>query len=102
MTAPPLHVARARKDTPGTERVADLKNACSSLPAAQMTEAMIAHLRLEASTGGYEAAAASSAAVDRCYPPVAELLSCGAHEVGSDTRAGAALPPPAFRQLDDA
>lgn len=85
-----LDVAQARRGTPGTQQVAHLNNAGASLPSVQMTDAMISHLRLEASIGGYEAAAASSEAVERCYPAVAELLSCAPQEVAiveSATRA---------------
>src|SRR5664279_636970 len=81
MTGMTIDVARARRDTPGTDRVAHLNNAGAALPSVQVTEAMISHLRLEAAIGGYEAAAAASDAVDRCYPAVAELLSCRPDEI---------------------
>jgi selenocysteine lyase/cysteine desulfurase len=81
MTDMTIDVAQARRDTPGTERLAHLNNAGAALPTRHVTEAMIAQLRREASSGGYEAAAAASAQVQRCYPAVAELLSCDAREV---------------------
>ena len=47
-------VERARRDTPGVARVAHLNNAGAALPPSVVTEAVIAHLRLEAEIGGYE------------------------------------------------
>ena len=85
-----IDVAEARRQTPGTARVAHLNNAGASLPSTRTTDAVIQHLRLESSIGGYEAAAAASEQVQRCRTAVAELLSCGEHEVAlveSATRA---------------
>src|SRR2546423_12956464 len=47
-------VARARRDTPGSNRVAHLNNAGAALPPSAVTEAVITHLRLEAEIGGGE------------------------------------------------
>ena len=58
-------VERARRDTPGTARVAHLNNAGAALPPTQVTDAVIAHLRLEAEMGGYEAAEAAADRVER-------------------------------------
>jgi cysteine desulfurase / selenocysteine lyase len=55
-----LDVRRARRDTPGVSRVAHLNNAGAALPPWRVTEAVIAHLRREAKTGGYEAADAAA------------------------------------------
>jgi selenocysteine lyase/cysteine desulfurase len=56
-------------------------------------DAVIDHLHLEASTGGYEAAALAEDRLDHIYDAVGELLHCGPHEVAivdSATRAWAA------------
>ncbi len=76
-----LDVERARRDTPGCQAVAHLNNAGAALPPSVVTEAMIAHLRLEARIGGYEAAARSAAAVDNTYAAIARLVNCRADEV---------------------
>ena len=46
-----IDVERARKDTPGCERVLHLNNAGSSLPPRQVLDAVIGHLELEGRMG---------------------------------------------------
>ncbi len=72
-------VERARRDTPGTSRVAHLNNAGAALPPVQVTEAVVAHLRREAELGGYEAAAAEQ--VEGTYAAIARLIGCQVEEV---------------------
>jgi len=74
-------IERARRDTPAASRVAHLNNAGAALPPMQVTEAVIAHLRLEAELGGYEAAAAAAEQVDATYRAKARLLGCAHEEV---------------------
>jgi cysteine desulfurase/selenocysteine lyase len=76
-----IDVDRARRDTPGVDRVAHLNNAGAALPPSQVTEAVVGYLRREAETGGYELAAAEAERIDAVYPAVARLLGCGADEV---------------------
>ncbi|MDQ2723017.1 MAG: aminotransferase, partial [Actinomycetota bacterium] len=76
-----LDVARARRDTPGCETVAHLNNAGAALPPSVVTDAVIAHLRLEASIGGYEAAAQAAQAVGGTYTAIARLINCGVDEL---------------------
>jgi selenocysteine lyase/cysteine desulfurase len=74
-------VARARRDTPGVARVAHLNNAGAALPPSVVLEAVIAHLRLEAEIGGYEAADAARDRVEAVYPAIARLIGCQPEEV---------------------
>lgn len=74
-------VERARRDTPGAGKVVHLNNAGAALPPAQVTDAMIAHLRREAEVGGYEAAAAAADQVEHTYTAIAGLIGCRADEV---------------------
>ncbi|CAN5787186.1 aminotransferase class V-fold PLP-dependent enzyme [soil metagenome] len=74
-------VERARRDTPGTSRVAHLNNAGAALPPVQVTEAVVAHLRREAELGGYEAAAAAAEQVEGTYAAIARLIGCQVEEV---------------------
>jgi cysteine desulfurase/selenocysteine lyase len=67
-------VDRARRDTPGTARVAHLNNAGAALPPSQVTEAVIAHLRREAEYGGYEAADAAHDQIEAVYQSIARLI----------------------------
>jgi len=74
-------VARARRDTPGSMRVAHLNNAGAALPPSPVTEAVIAHLRLEAEIGGYEAAGVAAERIQATYRGIARLIGCQVDEV---------------------
>ncbi|MDQ2880345.1 MAG: aminotransferase class V-fold PLP-dependent enzyme [Actinomycetota bacterium] len=74
-------VDRARRDTPGVRRVAHLNNAGAALPPMQVTEAVIAHLRREAESGGYEAADAAAEQIQATYTAIARLIGCATEEV---------------------
>ena len=69
-------LARARRDTPGVARVAHLNNAGAALPPSVVLDAVIAHLRLEAEIGGYEAADAARDRVEAVYRSIARLIGC--------------------------
>ena len=77
----PLDVDRARAETPGCRNVTHLNNAGASLPPSPVLEAVVDHLRLEASTGGYESAAAHHAAIEHVYDAVAALLGARREEI---------------------
>ncbi len=72
---------RARRETPGCDRVLHFNNAGAALMPAPVVGATIEHLRLEAQIGGYEAAAMASDAVNRVYDATATLLGCTASEI---------------------
>lgn len=76
-----IDVERARRETPGTDRVVHLNNAGSALPPEPVVEAVIDHLRLEAKIGGYEAADAAREAAEHTYDAVAALLRCHRDEI---------------------
>ena len=80
-SAPAFDLERARRDTPGAERVAHLNNAGAALPPTQVTEAVIAHLRREAELGGYEAADAAADQVEHTYAAIARLIGARADEI---------------------
>jgi cysteine desulfurase/selenocysteine lyase len=71
-----LDVEALRADTPGCRLVTHLNNAGASLPPRQVTETVIAHLRREAETGGYEAAAEAEAdgRLGAVYTSIARLI----------------------------
>jgi selenocysteine lyase/cysteine desulfurase len=61
--------------------VAHLNNAGAALPPSTVTQAVIAHLRLEAEIGGYEAADAAHDQVEAVYTALARLLGCQPDEI---------------------
>jgi selenocysteine lyase/cysteine desulfurase len=74
-------LARAREETPGVGHVLHFNNAGCSLPPRPVVEAMIAHLELEATIGGYEAHDARRDAVERPYAALARLLNAHVGEI---------------------
>jgi cysteine desulfurase/selenocysteine lyase len=76
-----IDVTTARALTPGCANVLHLNHAGASLMSQPTLDAVVGHLQLEAEIGGYEAAAAASAAVEHTYDAMAALLGCGPDEV---------------------
>jgi selenocysteine lyase/cysteine desulfurase len=74
-------VRRARDETPGCAEFAHFNNAGASLPPAQVTETVIAHLRAESLGGGYEAAEAARDRLDTVYSSIATLLNGHADDI---------------------
>ncbi|MFI6731324.1 aminotransferase class V-fold PLP-dependent enzyme [Nonomuraea sp. NPDC050451] len=88
-----------RDDTPGCASVVHFNNAGCGLLAGPVLEAMLAHLRLEAAIGGYEAAAARQAEVRDFYAATAGLINCSPDNIAfagsatdAYTRALSAIP----------
>jgi selenocysteine lyase/cysteine desulfurase len=83
-----IDVAAERAATPGCATVAHLNTAGAALPTAATLATVVAHLELEAATGGYEAAAAVADRLAGVAESSARLLGARADEValtGSDT-----------------
>ena len=74
-------LARARRETPGCERVVHFNNAGASLMPRPVLEAVVDHLLLEASIGGYEAEDRQAEAVERMYSSAARLVGCAPDEI---------------------
>ena len=81
VAAPAFDLGRARRETPGCERVLHLNNAGAALMPRPVLEATVNHLHLEAEIGGYEAAARAREAVERVYDAVATLIEAERDEV---------------------
>ena len=84
----PIDVSAERAATPGCATVTHLNYAGAALVTAETLATVVAHLELEATTGGYEAAAAVADRVAAVRTSAADLLGAGPDEValtGSDT-----------------
>ncbi|MEC8164573.1 MAG: aminotransferase, partial [Pseudomonadota bacterium] len=65
-----IDIEKIRADTPGIGNVAHFNNAGASLMPTPVLDAQIDHLKLEASIGGYEAAAAAAERCEAIYASV--------------------------------
>lgn len=74
-------VARIREDTEGVTNVIHLNAAGASLMPRPVVNRIMDHVKLEASLGGYEAAAETKAESEDVYHKVGKLLNCDASEV---------------------
>jgi cysteine desulfurase/selenocysteine lyase len=74
-------IEKARRDTPGCERVIHFNNAGASLMPTPVLDSVVDHLRLEASLGGYEAAEQSQERIEHFYEAVSRLLGCRTDEI---------------------
>lgn len=72
---------RARRETPGCDRVAHFNNAGAALMPRPVIDAVYAHLELEASIGGYEAKEKNIESVERVYDALAAMLTCRPDEI---------------------
>lgn len=77
----PFDLRQVRQDTPGCAHVLHFNNAGSALMPQPVLDATIAHLQLEAHSGGYEAAAQAHDAIEQVYDATATLLNCSRDEV---------------------
>jgi selenocysteine lyase/cysteine desulfurase len=76
-----LDVGRARRETPGCERVLHFNNAGAALMPRPVLDAARDYLTLEAEIGGYEAADREEASLERFYDAAAALLGCERDEI---------------------
>ncbi len=76
-----LPIDQWRADTPGISQRIHLNNAGAALMPAPVLRAMTDHLQLEASIGGYEAAAARQPEIAGFYQAFARLLNARPHQV---------------------
>ena len=76
-----IDIVRARRETPGCENVLHFNNAGAALMPEQVIDAVVRHLELEATIGGYEAADRAEDAINRVYEAVARLINCNPRDV---------------------
>jgi selenocysteine lyase/cysteine desulfurase len=101
MSGPADHaeLARWRADTPGCEGIVHLNNAGAALTPAAVRQAVGDHLALEDRIGGYEAAEASTDALDGAYGALARLLGTAPRNVAMQQNASVAFTQ-AFAAFD--
>ena len=80
-SVPTAQVEEWRADTPGCAHRTHLNNAGAGLMPRPVTDAMVAHLRLEAEIGGYEAADARAGAVGATYDALAQLVGAAPRNI---------------------
>jgi selenocysteine lyase/cysteine desulfurase len=76
-----LDIARLRADTPACQALIHFNNAGASLMPAPVCRAVLDHLALEQSIGGYEAEHAAGPALKDFYAAFAALLNCDPAEI---------------------
>ena len=72
---------KLRLDTPGSSARVHLNNAGAALMSRQTLTAVTSHLELEATIGGYEAAAAAAEKVEHTYDALASLVGADRDEI---------------------
>ena len=72
---------RLRADTPGVASVIHFNNAGTGLISGTVLAAVKAHLDLEATIGGYEAADRAASQVEDFYPAIAALIGARSEEI---------------------
>lgn len=95
----PEEIAAFRNETTGCANVIHLNNAGAGLMPDVVTKAVLDHITLESSIGGYEAAALQAEAIRQFYVQAGKLLNCGADNIAftssatdSYTRALSSIP----------
>jgi selenocysteine lyase/cysteine desulfurase len=76
-----MDVEQLRAETPGTAHVNHLNNAGAALMSRRTLAAMTGHLELEATIGGYEAAASAAGTIESAYAGMARLLGAEREEI---------------------
>tara|TARA_R110002096_G_scaffold435770_1_gene662532 strand:- start:3606 stop:4790 length:1185 start_codon:yes stop_codon:yes gene_type:complete len=76
-----INLEKIYRETPGKKSSIHLNNAGASLMSQPVLDAQIAHLKLEAAIGGYEAMAQRKSEIDGVYGSVAKLIGASADEI---------------------
>ncbi|MFJ8039414.1 aminotransferase class V-fold PLP-dependent enzyme [Kitasatospora sp. NPDC096147] len=76
-----MDIETLRRDTPGCAHRAHLNNAGAALMSRQTLAAVTSHLELEATIGGYEAAAAAQEGIEHVYDALARLVGADRDEI---------------------
>ncbi|TFF13542.1 aminotransferase class V-fold PLP-dependent enzyme [Pseudomonas sp. BCA14] len=76
-----MNIEQLRADTPAVAHLIHFNNAGAALMPSSVISAMTRHIQLEASLGGYEAAAQQSAQVENVYGAIGRLINAEPDEI---------------------
>jgi selenocysteine lyase/cysteine desulfurase len=76
-----MNIDLLRKETPGCTQKIHFNNAGASLMPQSVIDAMIEHIQLEATMGGYEAADLKAKEITGFYDSIAQLINCNATNI---------------------
>lgn len=76
-----MNIEQLRADTPAVAQLIHFNNAGAALMPTPVIETMTRHLQLEASLGGYEAAAEQSTELDNVYGAIGRLINARPDEI---------------------
>lgn len=76
-----MNIEQLRADTPAIAQLIHFNNAGAALMPTPVIETMTRHLQLEASLGGYEAAAEQSTELDNVYGAIGRLINARLDEI---------------------
>jgi selenocysteine lyase/cysteine desulfurase len=76
-----MDIETLRRDTPGCAHRVHLNNAGAALMSRHTLDAVTSHLQLEATIGGYEAAAAADGKLEHTYDALARLVGADRDEI---------------------
>ncbi|MFI5531950.1 aminotransferase class V-fold PLP-dependent enzyme [Kitasatospora sp. NPDC051853] len=76
-----MDIESLRRDTPGCAHKAHLNNAGAALMSRRTLDAVTSHLELEATIGGYEAAAAAHDRIEHTYDALVGLIGADRDEI---------------------
>ena len=76
-----IDLERCRNETPAVKELIHFNNAGCALSPTSVTAAVIEHLKLEQTLGGYEANNAANEKINGFYSEFASLLNCSANQI---------------------
>ena len=76
-----INIEAIRQDTPGCEKLLHFNNAGAALQPLPVRQAVLDHLELENSVGGYRAEALANERLERFYTALSTLLNCRPDEL---------------------
>lgn len=86
-----MNIDKIREDTLHCDNFIHFNNAGAALPPKSVNEAIIAFLKEEEATGGYEMEARHAESIDQIYKEIAKLIRCQSDEIAITDNASTAF-----------